>query len=109
MVTQAYFRGGLFSFKPQFQGLNQPDQQGAIQEAQIIEYPVPADIAGQRLLNLGNENALSRCLPRISTAKPEHFFEQFFVPFLPSRSHAEIMLDGPFDYCFVKVVCERRP
>ncbi len=56
-----------------------------------------------------SENALPRRLPRISTAEPEHFFEQFFIPFLPARAHAEIMLDGSFDYRFVKVARERWP
>src|SRR5690606_13688187 len=104
MVAQAYLRRGLSPLEAEFQGLDETDQQRSIQKTQVVEDPVPPNVARERLLDLGNEHALPGTLSGVSATETEDLFQQFLVSLDSPRPHPQVVLDCPLDDRLIQVV-----
>jgi hypothetical protein len=84
--------------------LNEANKQRAVQEAQVGQHTAPPNVARQRLLDFRNEDRLSRRLSGIAATHPEDLLEKFLIASLPSRPHAQIVLDRPPDHRFIEII-----
>jgi hypothetical protein len=109
MVAQTDLRRRLAFLQLQLVRLHQADKQGPIQEPYVVQNPIPADVAGQRLAYLRDKCGLARGLTGIATAESKDFLEKLLVSLLPSRAKAQIVLNRSLDYGLVQVVRDLGP
>src|SRR3990170_7192394 len=104
MVAQTQLRGSAPALKPQFERLDQSQQQGAVQELQVSQYPLPADVSVHRSADFIEVEGLVRRLTDIPTCEPEHLFEQVHVAPLSFCTHAQVVLDCAADHGLIELI-----
>ena len=82
MIAQADLRGRFAPLEPKLERRDEAYQQRAVEESQVIENSVPADIATERLLDLRHENRCARRLAGVAATEAEHFLQELLVALL---------------------------
>jgi len=109
MVAEAELEEPAPPLQAQLQRLDQSQEEGPVQELQIVEHPLQAHLGPQGAADLGDAEVEARRLAGVAAGEAEDLFQQMTVPPLPARAHPQVVLDGAADHRFVEEIGQRFP
>lgn len=86
LVDHAELGWATLLLEPDLERLDQSQEERALEEVEVAQDALPADVPGERVLDVGDQRRLRRCLAGIAAAEPERLFEELPIARSATRS-----------------------